>query len=261
MIFQVKDGSFSYGKTQILNNINFTVESGQVLCVLGPNGSGKTTMLKCMLGLLKWKSGRTLLDSKELNTYSKKELWKKIAYVPQARGNVFGFTALDMVLLGRSAHLGTFSQPGAKDKELALKAMEETGIVFLKDKLCTEMSGGELQMVLIARALASEPQMLVFDEPESNLDLKNQLIILDTISHLAKAKNICAVVNTHSPANAVKIADKALILNKNGTSLSGPIELVINEESLKETFGVQVKIKEFEYQEKKYKALVPLFLI
>ncbi|MCR5288603.1 MAG: ABC transporter ATP-binding protein [Treponema sp.] len=262
MTFEVKNGCFGYsGYKQILNNINLTVDSGQVLCILGPNGVGKTTMLKCMMGLLKWKSGKTIVDGRLLDSYDKRELWKKIAYVPQAKGNAFGFTAFDMVLLGRSSHLGTFEQPRPEDKDIALKAMEETGILWLKDKLCTEMSGGELQMVLIARALAVEPQMLVFDEPESNLDFKNQLIILNTISRLAKTKNISAIVNTHYPAHAMKIGDKALVLNKNGTSMSGRIDEVITEESLRNTFSVQVHINKFNYHEKDYRDVVPLYLV
>ena len=261
MTFEVKNGNFSYGKRQILKNISFKVKSGEVLCVLGPNGVGKTTLLRCMMGLLKWNSGKTFVDEKPMLEYTQKELWQKIAYVPQAKNSAFGFTAFDMVLLGRSSHLGTFSQPDENDKKIAIKAMEETGILWLKDKLCTEMSGGELQMVLIARALAVNPQMLVFDEPESNLDFKNQLIILNTISHLAKEHNISAIVNTHYPAHAMKIADKALILNRNGESLYGGIDEVINEENLRKTFSVQVHINDFLFQQKKYHNVVPLYLV
>ena len=261
MTFSVRGGSFSYGADLVLNRISFSVASGEVLCILGPNGVGKTTLLKCMMGLLKWDEGETLIDGRALESWRQKDLWRRIAYVPQAKGVAFGFTAFDMVLLGRSAHLGTFEQPDEKDKRIALSAMEDTGIAALKDKLCTEMSGGELQMVLIARSLAVEPEMLVFDEPESNLDFKNQLIILNTIYRLAKERGISAVVNTHYPAHAMKIADKALILNKDGESTSGAIEKVITEDSMKKTFGVQVHINEFEYQNTKYKDVVPLYLI
>ena len=262
MILQVEHGYFSYDpKRYIIDDIGFTLNQGEVLSVLGPNGVGKTTLLKCVMGLLKWNKGRTLLDGKDIRDYSVKDFWSNIAYVPQAKGIAFGFTAFDMVLLGRSAHLGTFEQPDEKDKRIALRAMEDTGIASLRDKLCTEMSGGELQMVLIARALAVEPEMLVFDEPESNLDFKNQLIILNTIYRLAKERHISAVVNTHYPAHAMKIADKALILNRDGESTSGAIEKVITEDSMKKTFSVQVHINEFEYQNTKYKDVVPLYLV
>lgn len=188
MKFEVKNGSFGYEKRKILNNISFEVETGEVMSVLGSNGVGKTTLLKCMMGFLKWQSGRTYIDGRPLEEYPHKDVWKKIAYVPQAKGAAFAYSALDMVVLGRSAHIGTFKQPGQEDIEIALKAMDDIGIVHLKDKLCTRMSGGELQMVLIARALTVSPQMLVLDEPESNLDFKNQLIILDTIRKLSRER-------------------------------------------------------------------------
>ncbi|MGI5115422.1 ABC transporter ATP-binding protein [Treponema sp. SP13] len=261
MTFSVRGGCFAYGTERVLDRISFSVESGEVLCVLGPNGAGKTTLLKCMTGLLKWDEGETLIDGRVLESRHQRDLWRRVAYVPQAKGIAFGFTAFDMVLLGRSAHLGTFEQPDEKDKRIALRAMEDTGIASLRDKLCTEMSGGELQMVLIARSLAVEPEMLVFDEPESNLDFKNQLIILNTIYRLAKERRISAVVSTHYPAHAMKIADKALILNKSGESTSGAVEKVITEDSMKKAFGVQVCINEFEYQNAIYKDVVPLYLV
>jgi len=261
MNFTVKKGTFSYGGTPVLNDISLSVNSGEVLCILGPNGVGKTTLLKCMMGLLKWQHGRTFIDGLPLESYSQRNLWQRIAYVPQAKNSAFSFTAFDMVVLGRSSHLGVFEQPKEKDRDIALTAMKEAGILRLKDKLCTEMSGGELQMVLIARALAVNPDMLVFDEPESNLDFKNQLIILDTIRKLADVKHISAVVNTHYPAHAMKIGDKALILNRDGSSDNGPVDQVITESSMRKTFDVQVHINDFLYQQKKYFDVVPLFLV
>ncbi len=166
-----------------------------------------------------------------------------------------------MVTLGRSAHLGTFSQPGKEDRAAAERAMEDMGITYLHDKLCNEMSGGELQMVLIARALTIDPCMLVLDEPESNLDFKNQLIILDTIKNLSEKRGISAIVNTHYPEHALKISDKALILNRDGTSEYGAAEEVINEENMRRSFSVQVYIDNFEYEGVRHKSVVPLYLV
>lgn len=261
MIFQVKNGGFSYGQRKILENINFDVKDGEILCVLGSNGVGKTTLLKCMMGLQKWHSGETLIDGKNISQIPNKEIWKKIAYVPQAKNSVFSFSALDMVTMGRSAHLGTFSQPKKEDEEFALAAMETCGITWLKDKPCTQMSGGELQMVLIARALTAEPKMLVLDEPESNLDFKNQLIILDIIKKLSVEKNISAVVNTHFPAHAMKIGNKALILNKNDSAIFGTTEEVITEENMRKTFNVQVHINEFDFENHHYRSVEPLYIV
>ncbi|MBQ7538356.1 MAG: ABC transporter ATP-binding protein [Treponema sp.] len=261
MTFQVKNGGFSYDSRRVLDNISFEVSDGEILCVLGSNGVGKTTLLKCMMGLQKWRRGETLIDGVNIKEIPGRELWKKIAYVPQAKNSAFSFSALDMVTMGRSAHLGTFSQPSKEDEKLALEAMETCGITWLKDKLCTQMSGGELQMVLIARALTVNPQMLVLDEPESNLDFKNQLIILNIIEKLAREKNISAIVNTHFPAHAMKIGTKALILNKNAPPIFGKTSEVINEENMKKTFSVQVHISEFEYMNRHYRSVEPLYVV
>ena len=261
MRFEVKGGSFGYQSEMILDDINFWVGDGEILSVLGPNGVGKTTLLKCMMGLLKWKKGTSMLDGTDISRIKPRELWQKIAYVPQARGAAFGYSALDMVTLGRSAHLGTFAQPGKEDYEAAEAAMEDMGIWHLRDKLCTKMSGGELQMVLIARALTISPSMLVLDEPESNLDFKNQLIILETIKALSEKRGISAVVNTHYPEHALKISNKALILNKNGSDLFGRAEEVINEKNMRNAFSVQVYIEDIHLDGKQYKSVVPLYLV
>ncbi len=260
MKFEVRNGTFGYEKHCILNDISFDVRNGEVLSVLGSNGVGKTTLLKCMMGFLKWKSGCAFIDDKPLNEYPYKEVWKKIAYVPQAKTSAFAYTALDMVVLGRSAHIGTFKQPGKEDMDMALKAMDDIGISYLKDKLCTRMSGGELQMVLIARALTASPQMLVLDEPESNLDFKNQLIILDTIRKLSKERNISAIVNTHYPSHALQLSDKALMLNRDGTSFYGQAGDVINEMNMKKSFGVNVYVEKLNINDITYKSVIPLSL-
>ena len=263
MQFEVRNGCFTYHNhsRKILENVNFDVKSGEILCVLGSNGVGKTTLLKCMMGLQKWHRGETLIDGKDISGIPIKELWKRISYVPQAKNSVFSFTALDMVTMGRSAHLGMFRQPTKKDEEVAVQAMEDCGILWLKDKLCTQMSGGELQMVLIARSLATHPEMLVLDEPESNLDFKNQLIILNLIQKLSQEKNISAIVNTHFPAHAMKIGTKALILNKNAPPLFGLTNKIINEENMRMTFSVPVQIHDFDYANCHYRSVEPLYII
>lgn len=261
MIFEVKNGCFGYKNKTILRDVNFTVQKGEIMSVLGSNGVGKTTLLKCMMGLLKWNSGTTYIDGKNINAYKSREFWQRIAYVPQAKGAAFGYSAIDMVTMGRSAHLGLFSQPKEKDREAAECAMEDMKICYLRDKLCTEMSGGELQMVLIARALTISPSMLVLDEPESNLDFRNQLIILDTIRKLSQKRGISAIVNTHYPEHALKISDKALILNKDGSNIFGKADEIINEENMKHSFSVQVFIDSFRHKGIDYKSVVPLHLI
>lgn len=258
MIFSVKNGSFGYGKTPILNNICFSLKQKEILAVLGPNGVGKTTLLRCMMGLLPWNSGETHIDDVPITQMKHADIWSRIAYVPQAKGVALSYTATEMVLMGRSSRIGFFSQPSSEDKLQAEKAMNLVGISHFADKKCNEMSGGELQMVLIARALAANPELLVLDEPESNLDFKNQLIILETIERLSQEQGIATIVNTHYPAHALKIADQALILNRNGNSICGIASEIINEENMRQAFSVNVKIKDYLYEGTIYKNVIPI---
>ena len=261
MNFSVKDGCFGYSNgKQILNNINFSVDEKEILSILGSNGVGKTTLLKCTLGLLNWKSGETLIDGKNIKNMTHRELWSSIGYVPQAKLSAFAYTVDEMVLLGRNSHLKMLEQPGKKDREIAEKCIERIGIGYLKGKLCSKISGGELQMVLIARALAAEPKLLILDEPESNLDFKNKLIVLDTIKNLRDEEGISCIVNTHYPDHAISISDKSLILNRDGSSIFGPADSVISEQHLEKSFGVNVKIEDFYHSDKKYTSVFPISL-
>ncbi|MDR1430322.1 MAG: ABC transporter ATP-binding protein [Spirochaetaceae bacterium] len=258
MTFSVHHASFAYRQTPVLKDICFFVEPGQILAVLGPSGVGKTTLLKCMMGLIKWDSGSSQIDGIPIPQIHYREFWKKIAYVPQAKNTVFSYSVEEMVVMGRSAHIGSFKQPSASDHELARQAMDEVGISHLKHRPCSEISGGELQMVLIARALSAQPSILVLDEPESNLDFKNQLVILDTIESLACEKNISCVFNTHYPAHALKIATHALVLTRDKYSLFGPAREVINEDNMRRAFEVNVHINEVKINQKRYTSVLAL---
>jgi iron complex transport system ATP-binding protein len=261
MIFEVKKGYFGYGKSDnILSDISLQVESGEILSILGPNGIGKTSLLKCMMGFLKWRSGESILDGEDILHIEEKRLWKNIAYVPQAKSATFSFSVLEMVLMGRSAHLGTFTQPSVKDEQIALQALEEVGIIRLRDRLFGQLSGGEMQLVLIAKALAVDPQIIVMDEPESGLDFKNQLIILSLIHRLVKKKEISAIINTHYPMHALKIADKTLILHGKQGYFYGNTREIINEENMRTAFGVNVFIGSIEVNGRRYDNMVPLSL-
>ncbi len=258
MMLQVENGSFSYQKgVQIFENINFSVNSGEILAILGPNGAGKTTMLRCITGMLKWQEGHSLLDGENIASMSPKNLWSKMAYVPQAKGVSSSYTAFEMVLLGRSSHMNAFAAPKKADIQKAEEVMDLLGITYLADKKCSAISGGELQMVLIARALAAEPQVLILDEPESNLDFKNQLVVLDAMSELAQ-KGMTCVFNTHYPAHALQRAHKSLILSKGGGYVFGETSVVVTEENIQKAFGVHAVIGEIETKENVLKDVVPL---
>ncbi len=260
MNLTVEHGSFFYQKdTPIFSDVNFSVDAGEILAILGPNGAGKTTMLRCITGMLRWRSGRSLLDGESIHTMPMGRLWSRMAYVPQAKSASSAYTAFETVLLGRSSHLGAFAAPKKADVERAEAAMELLGITGLRDKKCTVISGGELQMVLIARALAAEPQVLILDEPESNLDFKNQLVVLDAMTRLAQSGMTC-VFNTHYPAHALQRADKALILSRGGEYVFGSTSRVVTVENIRRAFGVEAVIGEVETAESTLRSVIPLHI-
>lgn len=261
MKFEVRKGGFSYSTSEcILQNVNIFLDKPEVLSILGANGAGKTTLLKCMLGLLEWKTGGTYIDGVNIKDIPCHRLWQKVGYVPQAKASAFSYRTEDMVLLGRNAYLGTFGQPGKEDRDIAEACMKEIGIGYLKGRLCSRISGGELQMVLIARALAANPSILVLDEPESNLDFRNQLIVLETIERLCREKHISAVVNTHYPEHALSISQKSLLLTSRGATIFGPTEEILSEEHLDEAFSVEVKLYPLKLKNKTYTCVLPVGL-
>lgn len=262
MIFDVEGGCFSYPSGDgVLNDVSFSVKEGDVMAVLGPNGAGKTTLLRCMMGLLPWRTGCSRLDGRDIRELSAGELWRKVAYVPQAKGMAFSYSAEEMVLLGRSAYVSTIGQPSKADLDSARMAMEIVGISYLRDKPCCRMSGGELQMVLIARALAAEPELLVLDEPESNLDYRNQLIVLDVIEKLARERGICSIFNTHYPAHALRIATKSLLMDGCGHASFGDSKSIINEEAMRSSFSVNVRIDRINVDSDVFDLVVPLHVV
>ncbi|MGN0335832.1 MAG: ABC transporter ATP-binding protein [Lachnospiraceae bacterium] len=258
MKLSVENGCFSYeAGHQILKDINFSVESGELLAILGPNGAGKTTLLRCIMGFLSWERGRSLLDGEEMHRMSQKKLWQKIGYVPQAKINSSALPVSDMILLGCTNRLNVFETPGEAERTEVEKIAGQLGIHSLLHKKCNEISGGELQMVLIARALAARPKLLVLDEPESNLDFKNQLIVLDTMSGLV-SEGMCCIFNTHYPTHALMRADKSLILQKNGEAFFGKTQQIITEENIESAFSVETVIGEVKRHGNIYRSILPL---
>jgi len=263
MKLSVEKGRFAYPTApsrQILDGVSFEAEKGEILAILGPNGAGKTTLLRCLMGFLHWDSGSTHVDGTVLSDIPPAELWKRMAYVPQSRGHASGSTVEEMVLLGRASRVGLFHQPSPEDWQAADAALAELGLSALAGRRCDEISGGELQMALIARALAGSPECVIFDEPESNLDFRNQLIVLETMQKLSR-KGIVCIFNTHYPAHALRYADKALLLQKGGQTLYGKADEVIREETIAQVFGVRSIIGEMETDETVYRDVFPLAVL
>ena len=258
MKLEVSKGFFKFKKTNyILRDINFSLVDGDVLSVLGPNGVGKTTLIKCLTGLLPWTRGETFIDGKNISVMKEREVWSKISYIPQKRNFSFSYTGLEMVLFGSTSSLNIFERPSQKEIERAREVMKMIEIDHLADKVASEMSGGELQMLLIARSLVKEPKIIILDEPESGLDYKNQIIILDLIKKLS-ASGVIIVMNTHYPDHALKISNKCLLLNYDKTYKFGETREVLNRENLKKSFSVEVKIEKISVAGKDYETIIPL---
>ncbi len=240
MILEVKNGTYSYPGTSepILNDVSFHIHEKEVLTILGKNGIGKTTLLKCVTGVFRWDKGEVALDGKKQEPG---KMISEMAYVPQAHKLSYPYTVEDVVLMGRVRHMGPLSIPGKEDKEIAWNAMELAGVTDYAKRPSTKLSGGQLQLVYIARALASEPKILVMDEPESHLDFKNQFFILEMIEKLVEEKGLSCIINTHYPDHALRISDKSLMLGNN-KYIFDKAEKVITEENVAEYFGVQSSI-------------------
>ncbi|MGD1822099.1 MAG: ATP-binding cassette domain-containing protein [Pleomorphochaeta sp.] len=258
MIFEVKNGCFSYKEKEVFDNINFQVKSGDLVAILGPNGIGKTTLIRCMLGFLKWGKGSSLLNNKDIKKYSIKELWKTISYVPQSRNvEKSSLTGIEYILLGLAGKINYFNMPKQEDYKKARDIMDSLSISHLEKRKMNEISGGELQLFLIARALISEPKLVILDEPESNLDFKNQIIVLDVLSNLAK-QNIAVIFNTHYPSHALQRANKSLLLSSKGYSIFGNTNSIITENNLVNAFRVKTTINYIETDHKVYADVLPL---
>lgn len=267
MKIEVRDGNFFYSKKKrdvkpfiYASDINFTLEKGKIMAILGPNGAGKTTMLKCITGLNTWRKGETLINDMPLSKMSQKELWKKIGYVPQAHKMVFGFSIVDLVVMGRAPYISSMSKPRKEDYEKALEALGEVGIAHLADKSCNEVSGGELQLALIARTLVSDPEVLILDEPESHLDVQKQVVILETLKRLARDHNISCIINTHYPNHAFFLADQVLMISKEKKAIIGPVQEVMTESRMKEYFNIDLRKLIFDEDDLLFETMIPMAL-
>jgi iron complex transport system ATP-binding protein len=240
MKLSVNGAVCGYKSKTILDGISFEVSSGEILCLLGPNGVGKTTLFKTILGFLKLKGGSITVDGDDIRRWPRKKFARVIGYVPQAHTPSFPFTVENVVTMGRTAHLGTFATPSKEDKEIAQEAMETLEIDFLKDCIYTEISGGERQMVLIARALTQQPSILVMDEPTSSLDYGNQMRVLRQIKRLAE-NGLGVVMTSHFPDHAFLCATKVALLRRDGFDIGSPDEIV-TEENMRLVYGINVKI-------------------
>jgi iron complex transport system ATP-binding protein len=218
---------------------------------------GKTTLFKSILGFLPLKKGEVLIDGKSFKKFSRSELARMISYVPQAHETQFAFTVLETVLMGRSVYFGTFGSPKKEDKAAAEKALEDLGISFLSDRKYSQLSGGERQMVLIARALAQSPNFIMMDEPTSNLDYGNQVRVLQCVKKLAE-QGIGIIMTTHSPDHVFQCGGKVAFLQRNNLYLYGVPEQILTRENLSKGYGVSVYITQNIIEDREISSCIPV---
>ena len=230
----------SYGDKEALMDVSVDVGAKEVLGVIGPNGAGKTTLLRCVDGIIKPRSGRIHVDGRELQGIKSRDIAKLIGYVPQISGEIPEATVFDAVLMGRKPYMSW--RPGNKDFEIALNVMRVLGIEALSMRNLHELSGGERQKIMIARALAQEPRLLLLDEPTSNLDLKHQLEVMELLRNRVD-KGLSAIVAMHDLNMAARYCDRLVILNRGSVYATGGRE-ILTQESIRQVYGVDVRINE-----------------
>jgi len=232
--------TIGYPDRTVGSGLDVALSTGEVLALLGPNGGGKTTLLKTLLGLLKPKAGEVRLGDKPLDNYSIRERARVVAYVPQVHISTFAFTVETVVLMGRTAHGSLFSRPSGQDRAVAQAALERFGIAALASRPYTMISGGERQLVLLARALAQEPQFIVLDEPTASLDFGNQGKVMREIRALAKSGH-GVLFTTHDPNHALRAADRAYLLREGTRIADGPVATVLSREQLEALYRATVE--------------------
>lgn len=232
--------SIGYPDRVVGRDLDITLGTGEVLALLGPNGGGKTTLLKTLLGLIRPKAGTVLLDGKPLDSLSIRDRARIIAYVPQVHSGTFAYSVETVVLMGRTAHGGLFSRPSARDVAVAAQALDRFGIGHLAQRPYTLISGGERQLVLLARALAQEPRFVVLDEPTASLDFGNQGKVMAEIRALA-ASGHGVLFTTHDPNHALRAADRAFLLRAGTRIADGPVATILDRTHLEALYGAPVE--------------------
>lgn len=255
LMLEVKSLAFSYGNGPIFENVSFSLKKGEVMCILGPNGAGKSTLIKCIAGIYKPAAGSVRIMGEDTVSLGVRGIARHIGYVPQKNEVVFPFSVLDFVVMGRAPHLSMFASPGVEDIELARESLAVVGLSDLAERPVSSLSGGQSQMVLIARALVQKPSLLLLDEPTSHLDFGNQVLVLQTVQRLASL-GMSIVMNTHMPDHAFLVGSRAAALSGGRLVSLGEVEKVVTSKTMSSVYGVGVAVREIE--DMKRKVCLPL---
>lgn len=240
---EVKDFSYTIGEKTILKNISFGINKGDFISIIGPNGAGKTTLLKCLDGILPLEKNVSIyLDGKQLTKYSRRDLSKKISYVPQAERQTFPFTVTEFIFMGRYPYISPFSQFGLKDNEVVRWAISCTGLESLANRRINSLSGGERQKVFIAAALAQETEIILLDEPTAFLDYKHQIEIKSILENLNKKSGVTMIAVTHDVNSAVANSDSVIAVKEGCIKFQGCIRDLMNVDLLREIYDTSFNL-------------------
>ena len=240
-MLSVRDLHAGYDDVEIVHGVSFDVADGEFCCIIGANGCGKTTLLKNLLGLIKPFSGSVAMDGADVLAMGERDLARHFAYIPQAHTPPFPFAVRDVVLMGRTPHLGRMAVVSPKDRRIAYRSLVQLGIEDLADATYTDLSGGQRQLVLIARALAQEPELLIMDEPTASLDFGNQQLVLSRMKSLARA-GMAVIMVTHDPDHALYCADRVVVMREGRILLDGAPEQAITTETLQGIYQTRVEV-------------------
>ncbi|THB76288.1 MAG: ABC transporter ATP-binding protein [Desulfobacteraceae bacterium] len=237
----IENAAFAYGRQMVWQDLNLEVRKGDLMCLLGANGCGKTTLLNCLHGDLRLASGQISIEGTPIHTLPALDIARTIGVVFQEYATSFPYTVLDVVLMGRGPHLSMFSSPTREDRDIALSCLKNLGVLKLRDKKFTRISGGEKQLVLIARTLCQKPRIILMDEPTASLDFKNQALVLGMIRKLTDL-GLTIIMTSHFPNHALLCADRVALMNDHTLVDSGDTRTIMTESNLKKTYDIDVRI-------------------
>lgn len=241
VLLEVQELRGGYGKRDVCKGISCCIDQGEILSVLGPNGCGKTTFFRLLLGILKPSGGSIRINGNYVSGLERRKLSKLIAYIPQQHVPIFAYTALDIVLMGRCGHISAFKSPGENDRQAAYSVLEKLKISHLSNHKYTSLSGGQRQLVLIARAICQDAKILVMDEPGASLDYANQQLLMDVVENLA-AQGYGIVLSTHSPEHPFSIGHKVLLMNAGRVEAFGIPNEAITNDVLEHVYGITMDV-------------------
>lgn len=249
-LIEARGVSFGYNDIPLFQDINFSIEPGELFCLLGPNGCGKTTLLNCILGHLKLLEGEILLNGSNISCIRPEQIARQIAYVPQTHEKTFPYTVLDVVLMGRAAYIGMFGRPEKEDLAIAEGALATVGITHLRDRRYTQLSGGEVQLVMVARALTQRTPVIVMDEPTAHLDFRHELVIMEKVVELVQKQGLAILMATHFPNHCFYFENSgiktrvAMMSNMNFLAAGSP-STVLSEKNLEQLYNVNTRVVSF----------------